>query len=106
MMLADLPETYDKRIKVGSTIYLVRKLSGHILEMELTAVGNKGSAAVEVRWLTNHRYVYKLDLESNQVVALDATPKHRQEMKSLWMIWEPHRKLLKEYFHEVNRKKK
>jgi hypothetical protein len=89
MLLKDLPETYDKPMKVGSSVYLVRKISNHVTEMILEEIGER---YVEVRFNLQNRY--KLDLEKNEVIALDATIKHRQEMKLMWTIWLPQRETL------------
>jgi hypothetical protein len=86
MLLKDLPETYDKPMKVGSSVYLVRKISNHVTETILEEIGER---YVEVRFNLQNRY--KLDLEKNEVIALDATIKHRQDMKAWWTIWEPQR---------------
>lgn len=106
MMLKDLPASVTGSLKIGSTIYLVRKISGHILETELLELGRQGRPLAEVAWLNQRACTYKLDLDANQVIAIDASPKHRLEMKRLWEVWEPHRKLLKQLFSERLRKAK
>jgi hypothetical protein len=89
MLLKDLPETYDKPMKIGSSVYLVRKISNHVTETILEEIGER---YVEVKYDNNHRY--KLDLEKNEVIALDSTIKHRQEMKLMWSVWNPQRETL------------
>jgi hypothetical protein len=89
MLLKDLPEIYDKPMKVGSSVYLVRKISNHVTETILEEIGER---YVEVRFNLQNRY--KLDLEKNEVIALDATIKHRQDMKLWWTIWSPQRETL------------
>jgi hypothetical protein len=89
MLLKDLPETYDKPMKVGSSVYLIRKISNHVTETILEEIGDR---YVEVRFNLQNRY--KLDLEKNEVIALDATVKHRQEMKLMWYVWIPQRETL------------
>jgi hypothetical protein len=89
MLLKDLPETYDKPMKIGSSVYLVRKISNHVTETTLEEIGEKH---VQVKFDLQHRY--KLDLEKNEVIALDATIKHRQEMKQWWTVWLPQRETL------------
>ena len=106
MMLVDLPAAVTGNIKIGSVIYLVRKVSGHVLETELTALGKQGRPLAEVEWLNQRSYRYKLDLEANVIHALDASIKHRADMRRLWEIWEPHRKLLRVYYSESLRKPK
>jgi hypothetical protein len=86
MLLKDLPETYDKPMKIGSSVYLVRKISNHVTEMILEEIGER---YVEVRFNLQNRY--KLDLEKNEVIAIDATVRHRQEMKAWFVCWEPQR---------------
>lgn len=90
MLLKDLPDTYDKPIKIGSTIYLIRKISGHVTETELTDVNDH---TVEVKFDNNHRY--RLDLTNNKVIAIDATMKHREDMVKWWQVWLPHLECLK-----------
>jgi hypothetical protein len=105
MLLKDLPETYDKPMKVGSSVYLIRKISNHVTETILEEIGEKH---VEVRFNLQNRY--KLDLENNQVIALDATVKHRQDMKAWWTIWQPQRdtllKMCKSKKSEVKKSRK
>lgn len=106
LFVFDLPADFEARLKIGSTVYLVRKISGHIVECELTAIGKQGTPKAEVRWLNNGRYVYELNLERNEVIAQDATVKHRQEMRLWYTVWEPHRKALNVLFTECLRKNK
>jgi hypothetical protein len=105
MLLKDLPETYDKPMKVGSSVYLIRKISNHVTETILEEIGEKH---VEVRFNLQHRY--KLDLENNQVIALDATIRHKQEMKLMWYVWIPQRdtllKMCKSKKSEVKKNRK
>lgn len=106
MMLSDLPESVTEALKLGDTVYLIRKVSGHVLEMELTSLGRQGRPLAEVAWKNQRCFTYKLDLELNEVIAQDASPKHRADMKRCWEVWEPHRKLLKELFYDSLRKAK
>jgi hypothetical protein len=105
MLLKDLPETYDKPMKIGSSVYLVRKISNHVTEMILEDIGER---CVEVRFNLQNRY--RLELEKNEVVAIDATIKHRQDMKAWWTIWEPQRitllKMCKSKKTEVKKSRK
>lgn len=89
MLLKDLPEVYDKPMKVGSSVYLVRKISNHITETVLEEIGDRYAV---VRFNLQNRY--KLDLEKNEVIALDATVKHRQSMKAWYYVWIPQRDTL------------
>jgi hypothetical protein len=90
MMLSDLPDKYDKPIKIGSTIYLIRKISGHVTETELVEINDRG---VKVKFDNRHQYM--LDLQNNQVLAVDATMRHKEEMKAWWQVWIPHLECLK-----------
>ena len=99
LFLRDLPDKVSGGIKVGSTIYLIRKVSNHVLETELIEIGRIGRPNVEVKWLSNGAYKYRLDLENNLVLALNESQRHRQEMKRWYTVWEPQRKLLIETFH-------
>ncbi len=102
MLIAEL-KAVDS-LTVGATVYLIRKLSGHVLETELVAVAKLGKPVVEVEWLNQRSFKYKLMLEENQIIALDASQKHRSDMLRLWEIWEPHRELLKRLVYETRRK--
>jgi hypothetical protein len=85
-------------MRVGDTVNLIRKISGEVLSMELTGVLSKtNSPAVEVRWKSD-RHRYKLDLVKNEVLAIEATPNHRQSMRAWYTISEPHLKELTELF--------
>lgn len=83
-----------KECKVGDIIFLVRKISGHLIETKLTAFSVGTIPQVEVTWVKSYKYQYRLNLKDNTVHALDATAKHKEEMKSWYTIWEPQRKLL------------
>lgn len=104
MLIADLKQ--PDKLSIGDTIYLVRKISGHVLETQLVAVAKLGKPQVEVEWLNQRCYKYKLDLEGNRVLALYCSPKHRADMLRLWEVWEPHRQLLKQLFYNTLRNSK
>ena len=62
--------------------------------------------SVEVSWKKVPSFTYKLVLEKNEVMALDASVKHRQEMKSLYEVYEPHRQILLKQWVIFNKKHK
>lgn len=80
--------------KIGDSVYLVRKHSNHILECKLTAISVGTIPTVEVEWLKSFRYQYRLNLKDNTVHAIDATIRHKDEMKAWYTVYEPHRKSL------------
>lgn len=93
-------------MQVGDTVNLVRKYTGHVLDCELVEVlWRTPKPAVVVRWKSD-RARYKLDLDKNLVLAIDATAHHRQSMRVWWEISEAHRKALTELFWETRRKGK
>lgn len=92
-------------MRVGDTVKLFRKITNEPLEMELTGVLAKGvTPAVEVSWLKDRRYRYKLDLSKNEVLAIDATQSHRQSMRAWYQLSEEDRAALIALFW-VERKK-
>lgn len=93
-------------LQIGSIVYLVRKLSGHILETKLNAVSVGLVPQVEVEWLKSYHYTYRLNLKENTVHAIDATKKHKDEMKLWYEVWEPQRKLLVKLCEEITAKEK
>lgn len=91
-------------MQIGDTVNLVRKISGELLPMELTAVLSKlTKPAVEVRWKSD-RHRYKLDLVKGEVLAIDSTHDHRQSMRVWYTISEEHRLALTELFWDTRRK--
>lgn len=92
--LKDLEHTFVDEPSIGCTVYLVRKISGHLLETKLTAFSTGKVPEVEVEWLKSYKYSYRLNLRDNNVRALDATHKHKEEMRLWYEIWEPQRKQL------------
>ncbi len=80
--------------KIGSTVYLVRKISGHVLECKLISFSVGKVPQVEVEWLKSYHYQYKINLEDNTVHAIDATARHKTEMKLWYECFEPQRKQL------------
>lgn len=91
-------------MQIGDTVNLVRKISNEVLHVELTQVLTKTSTpAVEVRWRSD-RHRYKLDLDKNLVLAIDATANHRQSMRVWYSISEEHRKALTELFWNMRKK--
>jgi heme oxygenase len=107
MLLQDLEWLYDEKPTIGCKIYLIRKISNHVLETEFTHYLSGTNPAVYVRWKSfTSSLEYKLDLLKNQVLAIDATVKHRTEMKIWYSIFEPQRKQLIELFHAEKKKKK
>jgi len=92
-------------MQLGDTVNLVRKYTGHILDCELIEVLRHGSKPmVVVCWRNKRASTYKLDLDKNQVLAIDATQRHRQDMLAWWEISEAHRKELTELFWDVKKK--
>ena len=91
---------------MGSTIYLVRKLSGHVLETKLIAVNIGTIPQVEVEWLKSYHYTYRVNLKENTIHALNATTKHKDEMKLWYNVWEPQRELLIKLCKEMASKEK
>lgn len=93
-------------MQLGDTVNLIRKITHEVLPVELTRVLTTSSKpAVEVRWKSD-RARYKLDLDKNEVLAIDATQHHRQQMRVWYTISEPHRKELTELFWNERRKGK
>lgn len=93
-------------MQVGDSVNLVRKYTGHILDTELVEVlWRTPRPAVVVRW-KGHRELFKLDLDKNLVLAIDATQHHRHQMRIWWEISEAHRKTLTELFWETRKKGK
>jgi len=91
-------------MQVGDTVNLVRKISNEILPVELVEVLSRTrSPAVVVRWKSD-RARYKLDLDKNLVLAIDATASHRQSMRVWYTISEAHRKALTELFWDTRKK--
>ncbi len=85
-------------MQVGETVNLVRRITGEVLPVTLILVLVKSAnPAVEVQWKsTRHRY--KLDLKTNEVLAIDATPNHRQTMRTWYTISEGHLKALTDLY--------
>lgn len=100
LMLKDLSVNPDKNIKEGDKVFLIRKISGHVLETKLLSIGSQGRPHCEVQWVKDKSDCYRLDLEKNTVNAIDASPRHRQEMLRLWEIWEPVRLVLIDAFYK------
>lgn len=105
-MLKDLEHLWLEESKIGDIVYLIRKISGHVVESKLTAVSIGAIPQVEVHWVKSERYTYRLNLKDNTVHAIDATTKHKDEMKTWYEIWEPQRKLLIKFCEETTRKEK
>lgn len=94
-------------MQVGDTVNLVRKYTGDVLECELTEVLHRTpKPMVVVCWSKKRSATYKLDLDKNLVLAIDATANHRQSMRVWWEISEPHRKALTELFWKVRKEGK
>lgn len=92
-------------MQLGDTIKLIRRITDEPLEMELVGVLAKApTPAVEVAWLKDRRYRYKLDLTKNEVLALDATPAHRQSMRAWYRLSEEDRHKLTELFWTERKK--
>lgn len=95
MLLADLADLkHSDSLSIGSIVYLIRKISGHVVETKLTAFSTGNIPEVEVEWVKNYRDKYRLNLKDNTVHAIDATQKHKNEMKLWYEVYEPQRKQL------------
>lgn len=90
-------------MQLGDTVHLIRKISKEVLPVELIEVlANQRVPVVVVRWKSD-RAKYKLDLERNLVLAIDATASHRQSMRVWYEISEEHRKELTELFWKTRK---
>ena len=97
-------------MQVGDTVNLVRKITGELLKVELTKVLVNGTKpCVEVQWRSEqavNRSSYKLDLEKNEVLAIDSTPHHRQQMRRWYTVSEDHKKELTELYYYMRKRRK
>lgn len=105
LYLKDL-NPFVESVSIDDDIYLVRKLSGHVLVMKIDALITGTKPAIEVYWSRRKACKYKLELTKNEVLAVDATTKHRNEMKVFWEIYEPHRLALIKLWESENIKLK
>lgn len=87
----ELDSIFQEDVSINCTVYLIRKISGHVVETRLTAVSVGTIPQAEVSWLKSERYTYRLNLKDNTVHAIDATAKHKDEMKAWYEVWEPQR---------------
>lgn len=93
-------------MQIGDTVNLVRRISGETLPTTLTEVLTSSAVpCVEVRWKSD-RYRYKLDLVKGEVLAIDSTVGHRQQMKLWYTISEEHRKALTGLYWEMRKGKR
>lgn len=91
-------------MQLGDTVNLIRKISNEVLPVELIEVLDRNKTpAVVVRWKSD-RARYKLDLEKNLVLAIDATTNHRQAMRVWYTISEEHRISLIRLFWDKRKK--
>lgn len=89
-------------MQIGDTVKLLRKYTSEVLEMELTDVLVTGNQPmVEVQWRDRSRY--KLDLEKNQVLAIEASQRRRHAMKVWYSISEPDRIALTRLFWDMRK---
>ena len=90
-------------MQVGDSVKLIRKITGEPLMMELTEVLVTGKRPmVEVMWKPD-RSRYKLDLEKNEVLAIDASQRHRHAMKIWYSISEADKIALTELFWNLRK---
>lgn len=90
-------------MQLGDTVHLIRKISKEVLPVELVEVlANQRTPVVVVRWKSD-RAKYKLDLEKNLVLAIDATTSHRQAMRVWYEISEEHRIALTDLFWKTRK---
>ena len=90
-------------MQLGDTVNLIRKISNEVLEVELVEIlAGQRLPMVVVRWKSD-RAKYKLDLEKNLVLAIDATANHRQAMRSWYTISEEHRIALTRLFWDMRK---
>lgn len=103
MMANELAEpNVTPEVKPGDVVYLIRKVSGHVLEMVIEEASIGATAMIEVTWKNNRRLRYKLDADKDIVHALDSKQSHRDDMKIWYYIWGPHKEALRR-FHEKTR---
>ncbi len=91
-------------MQLGDTVNLIRKISNEVLPVELIEVlSRQRTPAVVVRWKSD-RARYKLDLEKNLVLAIDATQRSREAMRQWYTISEEHRIALTRLFWDTRKK--
>lgn len=106
LFLKDL-NPFIESLTMTDQVFLVRKLSGHVLTMSILGVLTGTNPAFEVCWTRQRALTYKLDLKNNLVIALETSQKHRTEMKVFWEVYEPHRiALIKLWESETAKNKK
>ncbi len=92
-------------MQLGDTVNLIRKISNEVLHVELVEVlSGQRTPTVVVRWKSD-RAKYKLDLDKNLVLAIDATANHRQQMRVWYTISEDHRIALTRLFWDTRKTK-
>jgi hypothetical protein len=81
----------DQSVGLGKPVYLIRKISKDVFELELDSVCNGSLPVVEcVRRYVGSSY-YRINAKDNTVTAVDASVRHKQDIKTWFQIWEPHR---------------
>lgn len=83
---------------IGDTVNLVRKITLEKLPLTLTEVlVHRSKPAVVACW-KSIRNSYLLNLDTNEVLAIDMKPDHRQQMRRWYTIDEDDRRALVELF--------
>lgn len=99
-----LPGAERNIMQLGDTVNLVRKISNEVLPVELIEVLHRSKTpAVVVRWKSD-RARYKLDLDKNLVLAIDATQRSRETMRAWYSISEEHRIALTKLYWDTRKK--
>lgn len=86
----ELEEFADyKKVSVGDTLYFVKKISGDVIETQLTdwLPGNK--CRVTCSWRENYKFT--VNVLENHIVFDTGTQSSRLTYKQWWGVWEPQR---------------
>lgn len=85
-------------MQLGDTVNLVRKITNEKLALTLAEVLVHRSKPAVVAYWKSIRNSYMLNLDTNEVLAIDMKPDHRQQMRRWYSIDEDDRKALTELF--------
>ena len=88
---------------LGDTVNIIRKITNEPTPLVLDEALVRQAKPTFVAYWKTQRHKYKLDIEKNEVLAIDATQHHRNEMRRWYTIDDADRQALTELFWKLKK---
>lgn len=97
----ELTEFDIGELNIGDKVFLVRKITGDVIETEIDSFSRTGKETIEV--IYDRRNRYKVFITSGKVESLTGTQSSRQTVRAWYCLWDTQKQPLLEKIREVRK---